>query len=138
MCHELQAGRLNEFLPETWRVFFQKYFAPTHLYKYFPTLPVYVCVGVGSGGVRMEQCYYCSLHYCAHASLIFTKTLRVLPNYKKENYALYPWLVPHQTAANSVHPVYTIQPCTMSLHAKSHTEEVCMFSCNLPTALLAE
>ena len=27
--------------------------------------------------------------------------------------------------------VYTIQPCTMSLHAKPHTQGVCVFSCNL-------
>ena len=33
---------------------------------------------------------------------------------------------------------YTIQPCTMSLHAKPHTQGVCKFSCNLPPALLAE
>ena len=31
------------------------------------------------------------------------------------------WLVPHETAAVSVRSVYTIQPCTMSLHAKPHT-----------------
>ena len=35
-------------------------------------------------------------------------------------------------------PVYTIQPCTMSLHAKPHTYGVWVFSCNLPPALLAE
>ena len=34
--------------------------------------------------------------------------------------------------------VYTIQSCTMSLHAKPHTLGVCVFSCNLPPALLAE
>ena len=28
------------------------------------------------------------------------------------------WLVPHETAAFSARSVYTIQPCTMSLHAK--------------------
>ena len=32
------------------------------------------------------------------------------------------WLVPHETAAISVRSVYTIQPCTMSLHAKPHTQ----------------
>ena len=31
------------------------------------------------------------------------------------------WLVPHDTAAVSVRSVYTMQPCTMSLHAKPHT-----------------
>ena len=31
------------------------------------------------------------------------------------------WLVPHETAAVSACSVYTIQPCTMSLHAKPHT-----------------
>ena len=31
------------------------------------------------------------------------------------------WLVPHETAAISAFSVYTIQPCTMSLHAKPHT-----------------
>ena len=30
-------------------------------------------------------------------------------------------LVPHETAAISARSVYTIQPCTMSLHAKPHT-----------------
>ena len=31
------------------------------------------------------------------------------------------WLVPPETAAVSARSVYTIQPCTMSLHAKPHT-----------------
>ena len=31
------------------------------------------------------------------------------------------WLVPHETTAISARSVYTIQPCTMSLHAKPHT-----------------
>ena len=31
------------------------------------------------------------------------------------------WLVPHETAAIPARSVYTIQPCTMSLHAKPHT-----------------
>ena len=31
------------------------------------------------------------------------------------------WLVPHETAAISARSVYTIQPCTLSLHAKPHT-----------------
>ena len=31
------------------------------------------------------------------------------------------WLVPHETAAVLARSVYTIQPCTMSLHAKPHT-----------------
>ena len=35
-------------------------------------------------------------------------------------------------------PVHTIQPCTMSLHAKPHMWGACVFSCNLPLALLAE
>ena len=30
------------------------------------------------------------------------------------------WPVPHETAAVSTRSVYTIQPCTMSLHAKPH------------------
>ena len=30
------------------------------------------------------------------------------------------WLVPKETAAISARSVYTIQPCTMSLHAKPH------------------
>ena len=32
------------------------------------------------------------------------------------------WLVPHETAAVSARSVYTIHPCTVSLHAKSHTQ----------------
>ena len=31
------------------------------------------------------------------------------------------WLEPHETAPVSALSVYTIQPCTMSLHAKPHT-----------------
>ena len=46
--------------------------------------------------------------------------------------------MPHETAAISARSVYTIQPCTMSLHAKPHTWGACVFSCNLPPALLAE
>ena len=42
------------------------------------------------------------------------------------------WLVPRETAAVSARSVYTIQPCTMSLHAKPHTKGACVFSCNLP------
>ena len=34
------------------------------------------------------------------------------------------WPVPHETAAVSVRSVYTIQPCTMSLHIKSHIHKV--------------
>ena len=37
-----------------------------------------------------------------------------------------PWLVPHETAAISARSVYTIQPCTMSLHA-SHIRK--MYAC---------
>ena len=48
------------------------------------------------------------------------------------------WLVPHESAAVLARSVYTIQPCTISLHAKPHTYGVCVFSCNLPPALLAE
>ena len=33
---------------------------------------------------------------------------------------------------------YTIQPCTMSLQSNPHTQDACVFSCNLPPALLAE
>ena len=35
------------------------------------------------------------------------------------------WLVPRETAAVSARCVYTIQPCTMSLHAKPYTRKVC-------------
>ena len=48
------------------------------------------------------------------------------------------WLVPRETAAISARSIYTIQPCTMSLHAKPHTQGACVFSCNLPPAPLVE
>ena len=35
--------------------------------------------------------------------------------------ALFSALEQHETAAVSARSVYTIQPCTMSLHAKAHT-----------------
>ena len=41
----------------------------------------------------------------------------------------------HRLGASSV---YTIQPCSLSLHAKPLISGVCVFSCNLPPALLAE
>ena len=47
------------------------------------------------------------------------------------------WLVPHETAAISAHSVYTVQPKTVSLHAKPHTYGACIFSCYLSPALLA-
>ena len=34
------------------------------------------------------------------------------------------WLVAHETAAVSARSEYTIQPCTMSLHAHSHIRKV--------------
>ena len=48
------------------------------------------------------------------------------------------WLVPHEIAAILVHSVYTIQPCTMSLHAKPCVQGACMFNCNLLPTLVAE
>ena len=48
------------------------------------------------------------------------------------------WLSPRKTAAFSALSVYTIQSCTMSFHAKPYTLGVCVFSCDLPPALLAE
>ena len=48
------------------------------------------------------------------------------------------WLVPHETAAISTCSVYTIQPCTMSLHAKPHMWGTSRFGCNLSPVLLAE
>ena len=44
------------------------------------------------------------------------------------------WISCHLGASS----VYTIQLCTMSLHAKPHMYGVCVFSCNLPPAFLAE
>ena len=43
------------------------------------------------------------------------------------------WLVTHETAAVSARTVYTIQPCTVSLHPKAHTKvHACLaVSCNL-------
>ena len=42
--------------------------------------------------------------------------------------------MPHEAAAVSARSVYTVQPYTMSLHAKPHTEGACVFSRNLPPA----
>ena len=35
-------------------------------------------------------------------------------------YSAVTWLVPHEIAAVSTRYVYTLQPCTTSLHAKTH------------------
>ena len=48
------------------------------------------------------------------------------------------WLVPHKNSAVSALSVYTIQPCTMSLHAKQHTSCAWVFKCNLPPQLCPE
>ena len=45
------------------------------------------------------------------------------------------WLVPQETAAISARSVYTIQPCTMSLHAKPHT---CMTICSPTFSTLSD
>ena len=42
------------------------------------------------------------------------------------------WLVTLETAAISARSVYTIQPCTISLHAEPHTQGACVLSCNQP------
>ena len=58
-----------------------------------------------------------------------------------QRYKAVTWLVPGETAAVSTRFVYTLQPCILtdhvtSLHAKPHTKDACVFSCNLPPALL--
>ena len=50
----------------------------------------------------------------------------------------FPWCHVKRYAAVQASSVYTIQPCTMSFHAKPHTWSAYVFSCNLPPALLAE
>ena len=47
------------------------------------------------------------------------------------------WLVPHETATVSACSVYTIQPCHF-MQSHIHKVSACVFSCNLPPALLAE
>ena len=54
----------------------------------------------------MSQQLFCSAFLNIHRSGVLTALAR---------------LVPHETAAVSARSVYTIQPCTMSLHAKPHT-----------------
>ena len=41
------------------------------------------------------------------------------------------WLVPHETAAISARSVYTIPPCTMSLHAKREVHASLSVTCHL-------
>ena len=58
------------------------------------------------------------------------------------------WMVPHETAAVSAHVLctpYNHAPCHVTtmhhvtlLHAKPYMYGACVFSCNLPPALLAE
>ena len=64
-----------------------------------------------------------------------------------QNKHLHNWLADHHALLFTARSVYTIQPCTMPHHfMQSHKHKVhvclvataCMFSCNLPPALLAE
>ena len=67
--------------------------------------------------------FWTSLATHVHAIL----TLRLWKSWQQVVPAVLTWLVPHETAAVLARSVYTIQPCTMSLHAKPHTESVCVF-----------
>ena len=58
------------------------------------------------------------LHVILHQWLAFYSAF--LNIHRSGIYTALTWLVPHETAAVSVHSVYTIQPCSMSLHAKPH------------------
>ena len=66
---------------------------------------------------------------------------RFLNFYRSDILTALAWLLPHDSW-NCSHlgesSVDTMQPCTMSLHAKPHSSCTCVFSCNLPPAPLAE
>ena len=57
-------------------------------------------------------------HVILHAWLAFHSTF--LNIHRSGVLTVLAWLVPHETAAISARSVYTIQPCTVSLHAKPH------------------
>ena len=57
------------------------------------------------------------LHVILHELLAFYSAF--LNIHRSGVHTALAWLVPHETTAAS--SVYTIQPCTMSLHAKPHT-----------------
>ena len=76
-------------------------------------LITFICTILGSWA--RSFCLHVILHEWIAFYSVFLKIHRssVLPALA--------WLVPHETTAISAHFVYTIQPCTMSLHAKPYT-----------------
>ena len=79
------------------------------------------------GGVVVVDCFYIALFsaleqtHCAHtrfymsAQLFYSAFLNI---HQSGVLTAQAWLVPQKTAAVSAHSVYTLQPCSMSLHAK--------------------
>ena len=97
----------------------------------------------------LYRCYWnvlffidCSYYYYYYWSLLYSAVLRCWADSLRSHVILHEWiafysaflnihwsgvltalawLVPQETAAISARSVYTIQPCTMSLHTKPHT-----------------
>ena len=62
---------------------------------------------------------HCACMWFYMRDLLFTA--RLLNVHRSGVLTALAWLVPHEAAAVSARSVYTIQPCTISLHAKPHT-----------------
>ena len=94
------------------------------------------CWSLLHSAILRSQADSLHLHMILHEWLAFYSTL--LNIHRSGVLTAMAWPVPHETATILVRSVYTIQPCTTSLHAKPHMSCACVFSCNLPPALLAE
>ena len=89
--------------------------------------PTYLLVTCGSKWLLMSDCHFLwhiilNIHCNGVLTVLFGCYI----------------VVPHETAAVSVCSVYTVQPCTMSLHTKPLTQGACVFSCNWPPARLGK
>ena len=60
-------------------------------------------------------------HVVLHECLAFYSAFKKINIHRSGVLTVLAWLVPHETAAVLARSVHTIQPCTVSLHAKPHT-----------------
>ena len=97
------------------------------------------CLLINIDQVKFTMCLDTYTNICLFLRLqVRVYSLSLLNIHRSGVLTALAWLLPHETAAVTARSVYTIQPCTMSLHAKPHTWGACVFSCNLPPAHLAE
>ena len=108
--YDMEAMKRNQWLQTFWlcsRVFLFFYFFIIISHNFYIAL-----------FSALEQIHCAHVWFSISEQLFITRLLNIHRSGVLKTLA---WLVPRETAAISARSVYTIQPCTMSLHAKPHT-----------------